>query len=642
MQKEIEAYGWVGTALEDFVKTVPVNGPDGKQQPHKLESLLESDILALAANFTRADLQVSDRRTHLAFIFRKFVRSDLDAIGHALIKNRPTQTDDELTKLKINIEKQWDSIRLVEPLTLALLQSYDHTFGTKYVDPARNLLRRVAFQFLNADGSPSSESQRLFDNYESLLAKPDGAADPPLRGETENQLLQTLLSDFIELGESATSKYEEWSRATFPTITQDPYRNNYRFGMQVEIYELVGAFGRADGHLSFAKLKCAFFVSQGMFSEVVLAEIPETTLAFFQKEMKPWMTAPLERPRSISLLTQVDKTLGTAYADRATKLFLRLATLLLNADGPPSNKSQRLFAEYNSLLQGSVSGAQRAVSTVISSNSNPGLETLLGELNSLIGLGQVKQDVRELANYINVQKLRRAKGLKAPEISLHMVFHGNPGTGKTTVARLLSKIYRALGVVSKGHLVETDRSDLVAGYVGQTALKVKAVAEKSLGGILFIDEAYSLKRGNDSQDYGNEAVETLLKFMEDNRQDLVVIVAGYPVEMKRFLDANPGLQSRFNKSLSFPDYQPEELMQIFLRLCTESDYKLSEDARVRLSTYFQVAYQKRDLKFGNARLVRNIFEKVVTNVANRVVQDSQTDSSALELIEGSDVATATG
>src|ERR1700722_13873362 len=142
MQKEeIEAYGWVGTALEDFVKTVPVNGPDGKQQPHKLESLLESDILALAANFTRADRQVSDRRTHLAFCFRQFVRSDLGAIGNALIshKNRPAQTDEELAKLKIDIEKQWDSIRLVEPLTLALLQSYDHTFGTKYVDPARNL-----------------------------------------------------------------------------------------------------------------------------------------------------------------------------------------------------------------------------------------------------------------------------------------------------------------------------------------------------------------------------------------------------------------------------------------------------------------------------------------------------------------------
>jgi len=227
---------------------------------------------------------------------------------------------------------------------------------------------------------------------------------------------------------------------------------------------------------------------------------------------------------------------------------------------------------------------------------------LIAELKSLIGLKDVKEDVAELTNYIRVQQLRRAKGLKSPEISLHMVFHGNPGAGKTTVARLLSKIYKALGVVSKGHLVETDRSDLVAGYVGQTALKVRAVAEKALGGILFIDEAYALKRSDDPQDFGNEAIETLLKFMEDNRQDLVVIAAGYPVEMNRFLDANPGLQSRFNKSLSFPDYAPAELMEIFLRLCKESDYKLSEPAQTKLSAYFHVAYQNRDSRFGNARL----------------------------------------
>lgn len=195
--------------------------------------------------------------------------------------------------------------------------------------------------------------------------------------------------------------------------------------------------------------------------------------------------------------------------------------------------------------------------------------------------------------------------------------------------------------MSKGHLVETDRSDLVAGYVGQTALKVKAVAEKALGGILFIDEAYALRRSDDPQDFGNEAIETLLKFMEDNRQDLVVIVAGYPNEMKRFLNANPGLQSRFNKSLMFPDYSPEELLEIFLRLCSESDYHLSSAAQARLSDYFCVAYQSRDSKFGNARLVRNIFERTITNVANRVIQGDQADSEALELIEESDIIAVT-
>ena len=199
-----------------------------------------------------------------------------------------------------------------------------------------------------------------------------------------------------------------------------------------------------------------------------------------------------------------------------------------------------------------------------------------------------------------------------------------------------------LRVVSKGHLVETDRSDLVAGYVGQTAPKVKAVAEKALGGILFVDEAYALKRSDDAQDFGNEAIETLLKFMEDNRQDPVVIVAGYPLEMKRFLHANPGLQSRFNKSLSFPDYKPEELIDIFLRFCSESDYRISEAGRLRLSTCLKDAYQARDLKFGNARLVRNIFEGAIRQLANRVAQNQQADKALLELIEDVDIASATG
>ena len=185
-----------------------------------------------------------------------------------------------------------------------------------------------------------------------ILAFVDSCQDEciGLRGEMQNQLLQTLLSDFIELWESATSKHEEWKNITFPITNQDINQNDYGASMQVEIYELVGAFGRADGYLSFERLKCAFFVSQGMFWEVVLEEISETRLALFQKDMKPWMTAPLKCPGSILLLTQQDKIIGTTYADRATNLFLRLATLLLNADGPPSNESQRLFVEYNSLL----------------------------------------------------------------------------------------------------------------------------------------------------------------------------------------------------------------------------------------------------------------------------------------------------
>ena len=321
--------------------------------------------------------------------------------------------------------------------------------------------------------------------------------------------------------------------------------------------------------------------------------------------------------------------------------------MLANAEGTHNELKQLYLHRIEEALSEGVLNPQDSKpdettkSSGVSSESVPGLDQLIAELNSLIGLHQIKQCVNQRIHYIKFEQLRRSKGLKSPELSLHMVFHGNPGTGKTSVARLLSKIYKALGVVSKGHLVETDRSDLVAGFVGQTALKVKAVAEKALGGILFIDEAYALRRSDDPMDFGNEAIETLLKFMEDNRHDLVVIVAGYPAEMRRFLDANPGLQSRFNESLNFPDYSPEELNEIFLRLCNEADYKLSQSAQAKLFEHLRNAYRERDSSFGNARLVRNVFERAIKNVASRIFQNGQSDSSALELIEDSDIEAAT-
>jgi hypothetical protein len=220
---------------------------------------------------------------------------------------------------------------------------------------------------------------------------------------------------------------------------------------------------------------------------------------------------------------------------------------------------------------------------------------------------------------------------------LHLVFYGNPGTGKTTVARLLAQIYRSLGVLSKGHLVETDRAGLVAGYVGQTALKVKEVVTQAIGGVLFIDEAYSLKPKDDGNDFGQEAIETLLKQMEDHRDDLVVIVAGYPEEMNRFLSANPGLQSRFNKYLTFDDYTPEQLMLIFNRFSQKSDYALDSTAEAKLMDLFRAAYMNRDRYFGNARLARNVFERSISRLANRVVSIPEIDKSALVTIRPEDI-----
>jgi stage V sporulation protein K len=457
------------------------------------------------------------------------------------------------------------------------------------------------------------------------------------------QQLESLLSDLFELAELIASQRSEEKKKE----GESDFRYSTDGGRKVlfcDIYDVLGAFMRADGNFSYERAKIATFLGKSLETgtKLKMDGISQSTITSVQQDVGSYYKrSGVSLMMAVNLLIRCDKILRTNYADQGKNVYRRLVTLFLNAGGPPSPESQQLFEEYEKVLTTSDVAEKQRRQRAMSPESTLALEALLKTLNSLIGLRQVKQDVVELANFIRVQQMRQAKGLKASEISLHLVFHGNPGTGKTTVARLLAEIYKTLGVVSKGHLVETDRSDLVAGYVGQTALKVKAVAEKALGGILFIDEAYALKRSGDTQDYGNEAIETLLKFMEDNRQDLVVIVAGYPIEMKRFIEANPGLQSRFNKSLSFADYTPEELMAIFLRLCNESDYKLSEAAGATLATYFDVAYKNRDLKFGNARLVRNIFEKAITNVANRVVQDPQADGSMLELIEESDVASAT-
>src|SRR4051794_8092139 len=244
------------------------------------------------------------------------------------------------------------------------------------------------------------------------------------------------------------------------------------------------------------------------------------------------------------------------------------------------------------------------------------LEELLAELEGLVGLADVKSEVKLVANLITVQNLRRARKLPVAEQSRHLVFTGNPGTGKTTVARLLAQIYRTLGVVAKGQLVETDRAGLVAGFVGQTATRTKEVFEQALGGVLLVDEAYALARG-DERDFGQEAIDTLVKLVEDHRDDVVVIAAGYPTEMEEFVDSNPGLRSRFPKTIHFPDYSDDELVQIFESLCQRDAYVMSPESRAAVHHWFES--QPREKGFGNGRLARNLFESAVARQATRVV-----------------------
>ena len=266
------------------------------------------------------------------------------------------------------------------------------------------------------------------------------------------------------------------------------------------------------------------------------------------------------------------------------------------------------------------------------------IEDLQAELDGYIGLDAVKQEVRNLINLVTVYRLRKENGLPTTDLSLHMVFSGNPGTGKTTVARLMARIYHSLGILSKGQLVEVDRSGLVAGYVGQTAIKTRKVIDSALGGVLFIDEAYALN-GRSENDFGQEAIDTILKAMEDHRDDLVVIVAGYDGQMDDFIHSNPGLESRFNRFLHFDDYTPEELLQIFERQCEKGCYTLAEDAREPVKDALEEASADA-VSFGNARGVRNLFEKILTAQANRLAAMETVGREDLMRLTSADVLAA--
>ena len=250
----------------------------------------------------------------------------------------------------------------------------------------------------------------------------------------------------------------------------------------------------------------------------------------------------------------------------------------------------------------------------------PTLEELLAELDGLCGLEQVKQDVKSLINLVKVRRLREEAGLPVPPMSLHLVFLGNPGTGKTTVARLLARLYHAIGVLPKGQLVEVDRSGLVAGFVGQTALKTQEVIQKAIGGVLFIDEAYALVNQDNGNDFGREVIEVLLKNMEDHRKDLVVIVAGYSQLMEKFIHSNPGLESRFNKYFYFEDYDGAQLFTILQSMCVKNGYVLTPEGEALARRELMALYEDRDENFGNARDVRNLFEQAVARQSDRVAR----------------------
>ena len=326
-----------------------------------------------------------------------------------------------------------------------------------------------------------------------------------------------------------------------------------------------------------------------------------------------------------------ERLAGVTGRETAVALCAELAGDLLRA-GPAADAAP---------AAGAAATATQSEATAETPAPNPkpaakadAIPALLAELDALVGLGTAKASVRRLIAVQRLNAERRAQGLPEVSGSHHVVFTGPPGTGKTTVARLLGRLYGAIGVVRSGHLVEASRADLVAGYVGQTALKVQAVVDKALGGVLFIDEAYALARG-DTQDFGEEAVATLVKLMEDHRDDLVVIVAGYPDEMRTFIDSNPGLRSRFTHYVDFPDYSTDELVRIFGAIAAQSRVELAPDVLAALPSL--VAKAKAHENFGNARYIRSLFELSFANMAQRALADERIDPAEIGTLIAADL-----
>ncbi len=427
--------------------------------------------------------------------------------------------------------------------------------------------------------------------------------------------------------------------------------HDHRSEAIVEASDIVAAVIDSDGRHTTAELEAWLDDLGTRLQPAVRVSSEQLRDSALLDGKRTWLAQP---STLFDLLLRADARDGTARAARYYDVAIRLAHAAASIDLVPSpGEIAAIDGCRDALLQafdaagvarpgqrapatppGTPHGAQSATAAVIEPPPARPLEELLAELDALVGLAEVKADVRRLASLLRIQKLREERGMPTLETSHHLVFTGNPGTGKTTVARLLSQILRALAIVSRGHLVETDRSQLVAGYVGQTATRTRAVMESALGGTLLIDEAYALARGSE-QDFGREAIDTIVKFMEDHREDLAVIAAGYPDEMAELIAANPGLESRFTRTIHFPDYTTEELIAIFESMATAAGYRLDEPGRARLAD--AIASEPRTRGFGNARFVRNLLESAVSHQAERLASVAQPSDEQLQTLTAADL-----
>jgi SpoVK/Ycf46/Vps4 family AAA+-type ATPase len=339
--------------------------------------------------------------------------------------------------------------------------------------------------------------------------------------------------------------------------------------------------------------------------------------------------------KSIQYLAGYDFEHDAKYADKMASLFYEFSQCLLKADGVIDGDEESKLKNISELIQMSKNSKNPA--TEQSAEENESIEHVMEKINALVGMENIKEEIKSFINFVSIRGERDKRKLPVTPLSLHAVFYGPPGTGKTTIARLLGRVYKALGLLKSGHLVETDRAGLVAGYVGQTAIKTDELVGKAKDGVLFIDEAYTLAPENSANDFGRESIDTILKRMEDMREGFAVIAAGYTDEMERFINSNPGLKSRFSRYFYFNHYTPEELFKIFNIFAENVEFKLSNDADAKLKDLITHFYNIRSRSFGNARFVRNVFDKIVQNQADRLASVTSLTNEILCEVTADDI-----
>jgi Cdc6-like AAA superfamily ATPase len=585
--------------------------PDLMEADEKIEAL----ILGEYAGGTGI-LVATDRRA--LFVNRELLGGlKTDSFAYARITSIRQERGSILGKISVFAADNSASINAVDP-----------TQAEKVVAQ----MRALAGQHAAEAGTPTGPS---------APGTPAGAGAPPpasTGNATADEALKAL--HFLTRAAKAVQAQGFWEKA------EDPEDDVYDY-----FFALFAAIASADGRITPEEV--ALFSAMSGANGVTAGEAEVKALvAEWQPKVESWMQTA---PAFLCALGRADRRWQTRDAITAVDALERVALGMIAADAESGEAELRVISTHFASVRRALSEIARGpVPEPVAKSAGtltappgaakpaveepaPNLEELLAKLHRLVGLERVKEEVETLANLIRVRAMRKERKLPVPPMTLHLVFTGNPGTGKTTVARLLAGIYRALGALSKGHLVEVDRSGLVAGYVGQTSLKVHEVVERALGGILFIDEAYALVVDRGAEDFGHEAVDTLLKLMEDHRDDLVVIVAGYTAPMKRLLDSNPGLRSRFNRFIEFPDYTPEQLTEIFRRMCEDAGYRLSQAAQVRMAADLAARYATRGDNFANAREVRNLFENSIARHANRVAKMTEITDELLTVLEREDL-----